>query len=105
MVKDLRTQLWEQGLCTSSTPIRTTNGVVVAYCTKPRASHPPTGEQHSDGTHVWDCAFADYSPRHLAALLREPQTKVRDWKGDPKRDPRLIKDLSSLFVAPPSFRK
>lgn len=98
-------ELWAQGLCSASTPLKTKDGVIVLYCTKPRSEHPSTGEDHSDGTHVWPCAFSDYSPRHLAALLREPQTKVRDWKGDPKRDPRLIKDLSSLIVPAPSFRK
>lgn len=98
-------QLWAQGLCSASKPHKTDDGVVVLYCTKPRETHSQTGEDHSDGTHVWPCAFESYGAAKLEKLLREPQTRVRDWKGDPKRDPRLVADVSKFFVAPPSSKR
>lgn len=98
---DVRKQLEDQGLCASSTP---EFGEVV-YCTKPRREHASIGEDHTDGVRVWKCAFSTFSPSYLARLAREPQTRVRDWKGDPKRDPALVDDVSKFFVAAPSFRK
>lgn len=61
---------------------------------------------HSDEYGYWrDITPLELTIEQERELMREQNTKVRDWKGDPKRDPRLIKDLSSLIVPAPSFRK
>lgn len=61
---------------------------------------------HEDDFGFWrDVTKAELTIEQERMLMREGNTKVRDWKGDPKRDPKLIKDLSSLFVAPPSFKR
>jgi len=61
---------------------------------------------HSDEYGYWrNITKLELTIEEERMLMREGNTKVRDWKGDPKRDPKLIKDLSSLIVAPPTFRK
>ena len=47
----------------------------------------------------------DYSEEFLLRLMREPRTRVRDFAGDPRRDPRLVEDLSVFFVPPPTRGK
>jgi hypothetical protein len=93
-----------ESLCGASKPVETENGsIVVHYCTKPISGHSTISDEHSDGTHVWKFPFSSQPVDYfsIARLLREPQTRVRDWKGDPKRDPALRADVSSFFVPPP----
>lgn len=96
---DPRKVLEAKGLCAASTP---RFGAVV-YCTNEIAHGADV--DHTDGTHTWPDIEREYSRQYLAKLAREPQTRVRDFAGDPRRDPRLVEDLSIFFVAPPTSRR
>lgn len=88
--------------------------VIPDYCTATRAINGDRyycqldafhGGDHQDGYGYWCVVPRELTPAEEAALMNEKYQRVPDWRGDPKRDPRLIKDLSSLIVPPPSFRK
>lgn len=63
------------------------------------------GGDHHDSYGYWPVEQRELTAAEEAHLMNEKYEMVPDWRGDPKRDPRLIKDLSSLIVPPPTFRK